>query len=255
MASITNDVIDVLVKLGLIQSNGGGGVAPSLRKATDANNNTVLVGADGDPLLTVEQPSKNIIANIIPRTGDLVTELLPLAGGAGEISSDPTNGALVLHSGVGGGAKAFYPDSPYRTIYCTMSKLVPTATETTMVFGSKSGDVDGIIDLATGAITISGYRAYEISVRITYPANTTGTYRCAGLITKVGTWNTALANGNLITNPRELIASGLFPQSVYIPPSQTLVGGGGLTDIAVVAYHNATVSLACGGSVVVRLWK
>ena len=47
MASITNDVIDVLVKTGLLESNGNGGVIPGLRKVTDANNNTVLVGADG----------------------------------------------------------------------------------------------------------------------------------------------------------------------------------------------------------------
>ena len=47
MASITNDVIDVLVKTGLLESNGSGGVIPGLRKVTDASGNTVLVGPDG----------------------------------------------------------------------------------------------------------------------------------------------------------------------------------------------------------------
>ena len=48
MASITNDVIDVLVKTGLLESNGSGGVIPGLRKVTDASGNTMLAGADGD---------------------------------------------------------------------------------------------------------------------------------------------------------------------------------------------------------------
>ena len=45
MASITNDVIDVLVKTGLLESNDSGGVIPRLRKVTDASGNTVLEGA------------------------------------------------------------------------------------------------------------------------------------------------------------------------------------------------------------------
>ena len=47
MASITNDVIDVLVNLGLVEGKAGGGVVPGLRRTTDASGNTVLAGVGG----------------------------------------------------------------------------------------------------------------------------------------------------------------------------------------------------------------
>ena len=52
MSNITGDVIDVLVKLGLVESNGGGGVTPGLRKITDANGNKVLAVGSTEYILT-----------------------------------------------------------------------------------------------------------------------------------------------------------------------------------------------------------
>ena len=64
MSNITGDVIDVLVKLGLVESNGGGGVTPGLRKITDANGNTVLAGIGTEYILTEN--------HIIAGAGDIV---------------------------------------------------------------------------------------------------------------------------------------------------------------------------------------
>lgn len=73
--------------------------------STDANGNTVIVGADGVPLLTVEEPSKNIIANVNHRTGATLAGLLAIDGGDGEISVPDDLPAIVLHSGVAATAR------------------------------------------------------------------------------------------------------------------------------------------------------
>ena len=69
MSNITGDVIDVLVKLGLVESNGGGGVTPGLRKITNATTGAmVLIGADGIEIVVADYAASTFASLPDPAT-------------------------------------------------------------------------------------------------------------------------------------------------------------------------------------------
>lgn len=103
---LANDIADQVVAAGNGVVVGFGAYSNEARLSTDLSGNTVLVGAGGTEMLTFDA-NGNIVANVNHRTGH-VANLLTLDGGKGEVSSADDMAALVLHTGVAGGARAIY---------------------------------------------------------------------------------------------------------------------------------------------------
>ena len=130
MASITNDVIDVLVKLGMLQANGSGGVVPGLRKITDASGNTVLV-MDGVEYAALPVVAPDLVAANVNLRTDTRANLMALAGGTSEIGYDPATKSLVMFNGVLGEAQVSGREAIVARLIAPISSTTANADNTT----------------------------------------------------------------------------------------------------------------------------
>ena len=148
MSNITGDVIDVLVRLGLLKSGSGGGVEAA------------AVGG-----LTETSPGSGIYdANIIHRTGTIAA-LLALDGGNGEIGVATDMQALVRFNGAIGGARAFYRSGLMAGIYVNRDNLAGyiannTDVPLTYVMANRV-DTLGVVQ-TDGSFIFSGFAPHEV---------------------------------------------------------------------------------------------
>lgn len=165
------------------------------RLGTDANNNAVLVGGDGD-LLTFP-PGGGIIANVIPRTGTLTNLLTTVAGGVNEVSYATDWDAAVIHNGVVGGARILYCKPKICCIKPTADTLIATSTTPiTLSLATAVYDPYSLHDAANGRINVpSGATHFAAQTNVGFAANATG--RRSGLI--YGSLNAGLVGGNAIS--------------------------------------------------------
>lgn len=129
--------------------------------------------------------SGNIVANIVPRTGELAT-LLTISGGAGEVSTATNVRALVLHNGVANGAVAFYP-SAVRSLNTFAKPFQQIAVGTTfieVVLTQQAATNPSFNALTTSTSTTTGRffgfspnKGYEATFRFTHTLPTISRWR------------------------------------------------------------------------------
>ena len=182
MSNITGDVIDVLVKLGLVESNGGGGVTPGLRKITDASGNTVLVGPDGLPLdlgvgLTETSPGSGIYLAEVANKVDTAANLRLYAGADGQFSAASDVDAVFRHTGVAGEAIGDYRNGHVgRAAVQLVSQARANGSALDFAGGNVVVDTLGVISIASDNITIpAGIDYYDVNFYLPLSENSGAT--------------------------------------------------------------------------------
>lgn len=166
------------------------------------DGSTSLVGAGGDPLLTVEEPSKNIIANVNHRTGTL-SSLLTLDGGVGEISVATDYDAIVRHNGVSGQAIAFF--NPFVEIY--QSPSLTTSATAGALTGLNCKDLESVNGIGTttdpsgNIIKPSWANFITVTGQFAFAGNATGTVRRCQLQVSVNNGANWGNKGQISLNP------------------------------------------------------
>lgn len=130
----------------------------------------------------------NVIANIVPRTG-LLSDLLALDGGNGEISVATDKRALVQHNGVVGGALPFYPSQRWFEISTMFGSVsIPSGTAGAPVplmrLIAESNDLDpfGVIsvngiEVSLPVDSVSASATISINATLTFGPSAAGTFR------------------------------------------------------------------------------
>lgn len=206
---------------------------------TNPDGSVSLVGPGGDPLLTVEEPSKNIIANVNHRTGTL-SSLLTLDGGVGEISVATDYNAIVRHNGVSGQAIAFF--NPFVEIY--QNPGLTTSATAGVLTGLNCKDLESVngtgttTDPSGNIIKPSWANFITVTGQFGFAGNATGTFRRCQLQISVNNGTSWGNKGQIGLNPNGSSATFNVPVAFQAELSSSV------THVRLAATSDAGVGLS-----------